>query len=68
MRFLLRFSEERITEDRGEGSSVAEAALLVAVEDCTDRLLRRVDDDELAKEIPIFCRVLDRWVFEVVTV
>ena len=67
MRFLLRFIGERIAEDWEEDSSVAEPTLLVAMEDCMDnfdRLLRRVDDDELANEIPVFCRVLVRRVFE----
>ena len=68
MRFLLRFIDERIGGDWGEESSVAEATLLVAMEDCKDnldRVLRRADDDEQDNGIPVFCRVLDRWFFEV---
>jgi hypothetical protein len=66
MRFLMRFIGERFAEDLEEDSSVVEPTLiLVAMEDCIDnldRLLRRADDDddELAKEIPVFCQVLDR--------
>lgn len=60
MRFLLRFVGERITEDRGEDSSVAEGTLIVAIEGRIDRLLRRADD-ELAKGIPVFCRLLNRF-------
>jgi hypothetical protein len=66
MRFLLRIIGERIGGDWGEDSSVDEATVL---EDCIDnleRLLRRADDDDgPGNEIPVFCRVLDRWVFEV---
>lgn len=65
MRFLLRFIGEPIA---GEGDfSVAEPTLLVSMEDCMDnidRLLTRADDDELANEIPVFCRALDRRAFE----
>ena len=41
--------------------------LTLAMEDCIDNLDRplRVYDDELANEIPVFCRVLDRWVLKV---
>jgi hypothetical protein len=65
MRFLMCFIGERFTEDLEEDSSVVEPTLLVAMEDCIDnlnRLLRRADDDddELAKEIPVFFRMLDR--------
>ena len=67
MRFLLRFVGERIAGDCEEDSSVAEATLLEAMEDCIDnidRLLRRADD-EPAKGIPAFCRALVRLIFEV---
>lgn len=62
MRFLFRFIGEHIRGDCGEDSSVDEAMVL---EVHLERLLRSAADDELGNDIPVFCRVLDRWVFEV---
>jgi hypothetical protein len=33
----------------------------LAMEGCIDNLDRFLDDDKLANEISVFCRVLDRW-------